>query len=474
MAALQACQSTPAPPAAAPATLGPPPQAVETFDVVWTTIDEHHFDKSHNGVDWIAVREEFRPKVATVRTDEELRELLEAMIARLGQSHFGIIPREVSSPDAAAASSAGTSSSSTVDAPASARVVGPEDDGPPGDLGVSFRLVEGAIVTVAPRPDGPAARAGIEAGWTLLAVNGAAVTPPPIAPADATSTMVRYVAESTAAHRVRIGAGRSATLAFDTPIGRREIELTAVTSGGEFAKFGNLPPLETVVSDRTISTAELQRAAVTGQVPAIGYIAFNIWMIPAAARIDLAVDRHRDAGGLILDLRGNPGGIGAMAMGIGGHFLSEPVSLGKMITPETTLDFRVNPRRVTADGRIVQPFAGPLAILVDPMTASTSEIFAAGLQELGRARVFGETTAGAALPSIAVKLPNGDVLQYAMADFVTPNGNRIEGHGVMPDTPIVLTGEELRRDPDPVLTAAVRWIADEVARIDAARGAPTG
>ena len=162
---------------------------------------------------------------------------------------------------------------------------------------------------------------------------------------------------------------------------------------------------------------------------------------------------------VLLDLRGNPGGLGAMAMGLGGHFLDQPKSLGRMSNREGFIDFLVNPRRATADGRSVKPYAGPLVILVDPLTASTSEIFAAGLQELDRAVVIGQTSAGAALPSVAVRLPNDDVLQYAMADFVTPRGNRIEGHGVVPDVVVPLSAELLRREPDPALAAALRWIA---------------
>src|SRR5207247_2338132 len=126
-----------------------------------------------------------------------------------------------------------------------------------------------------------------------------------------------------------------------------------------------------------------------------------------------AVDALRDADGLILDLRGNPGGVGGMVIGTAGHFLKEPVLLGTMKTRSSSLKFLANPRRVTTAGRRVEPYAGPLALLVDGASMSTSEIFAGGLQAVGRARVFGETTGGAALPSALDRLPNGDVLQHA-------------------------------------------------------------
>ncbi len=421
--------------------------ALETFDTVWSTIEERHFDANHNGVDWDAVRAEFRPAIERVTDEAELRTQLNTMISRLGQSHFGIIPRDLSAEDEA--TSANDDGGAT---------------GAGGDFGIFFRLVGGSIMTVAPRPDGPAARAGLGAGWRITAVQGTPLRMP-ARPTGETegNAMVRYAAETAAAHRIHAAPGERLELTGVDPAGvERTVTITAEAVGGEVVRFGNLPPFETVVRARPIASEEFATAGVGAQpLPAsVGLIAFNIWMLPAAAGLDAAIDRFRGSDGIILDLRGNPGGLGAMAMGIGGHFLNQPKSLGRMTNREGFIDFLVNPRRATADGRLVKPFAGPLAILVDPLSASTSEIFAAGLQELGRAVVIGQTTAGAALPSMATKLPNGDVLQFAVADFVTPEGNRIEGHGVVPDLPVELTPELLAREPDPVLAAALRWIAD--------------
>ncbi len=71
-----------------------------------------------------------------------------------------------------------------------------------------------------------------------------------------------------------------------------------------------------------------------------------------------------------------------------------------MQTRDTPLVFNVNPRLATADGRSVQPFAGPVAILVDELSASATECFAGALQSLGRVRVFGRQTMGQALPAM--------------------------------------------------------------------------
>ena len=83
-----------------------------------------------------------------------------------------------------------------------------------------------------------------------------------------------------------------------------------------------------------------------------------------------------DCSGFIVDLRGNPGGIGGMAMGMAGFFVDKPDQrLGTMYLRDATLNFVINPRPPV--------FTGPLAILVDGNSASTSEIFAEGLKDIG-------------------------------------------------------------------------------------------
>ena len=80
-----------------------------------------------------------------------------------------------------------------------------------------------------------------------------------------------------------------------------------------------------------------------------------------------------------------------------------------------------------------EPFRGPLAVLVDGSSASTSEILAGGLKDIHRARIFGTRTAGAALPSVVSRLPNGDGFQYAIANYISQGGEPLEGIGVIPD-----------------------------------------
>jgi carboxyl-terminal processing protease len=145
-------------------------------------------------------------------------------------------------------------------------------------------------------------------------------------------------------------------------------------------------------------------------------------------------------------------------MGFAGHFMTTRQPLGVLKTRTGEMRLVANPRTVNTAGEAVEPYGGPLALLVDPLTVSTSEIFAAGMQAADRARVFGETTAGQALPAMAVKLPNEDVLMHVVADLTVPGGERVEGAGVVPDERVPLTRAALLAGRDAVLERAIAWI----------------
>jgi carboxyl-terminal processing protease len=230
---------------------------------------------------------------------------------------------------------------------------------------------------------------------------------------------------------------------------KKHVEIERAEPKGKLVSFGNLPPQRLVFESRTLASGA-------------GYIRFNEFLDPVSLmpRFEAALKQFAAAPGIILDLRGNPGGIGIMAMGIAGFFVSKPgLKLGEMKMRETTLKFVIFPRP--------QTYGGPLAILVDAGSASTTEILAQGLQDLGRARIFGTRTAGAALPSDITRLPNGDGFQFAQASYTSDKGRVLEGNGVTPDVEVrqndlhavqdaLLSGHDL------TLEAADKWIAGTV------------
>jgi carboxyl-terminal processing protease len=139
-----------------------------------------------------------------------------------------------------------------------------------------------------------------------------------------------------------------------------------------------------------------------------------------------------------------------MAAGLGGMLTDKEFSFGIMRLRSGRVAFTAYPQ--------AGAYTGPLAVIIDSGSASTSEIFAAGLQETGRAIIVGEQSPGAALPSTFVKLPTGALFQYAIADFQTPQGVLIEGRGVRPDIGVRVTRAGLSQGVDAPLAAASEYL----------------
>lgn len=414
----------------APARLEPG-LAVATFDSAWLIIDRTYYDTLFNGVDWRALRGELRPRAMAAQDIHQLRAVLSDMVGRLHQSHFAIIPREQA--DAEGANDGVTVADQQ------------------GDLGFDLRLLDGQLLATRVDATGPAAMAGVRPGWIVQAIGGRPVQPwLDTLRAHTDPRPLGYRAWAAAHRRLTGNAGSTARITFrDGHDQSHTLSLVRRRAPGQVVKFGNLPPL--------VTRFEASRAQADGS--SAGIIRFNYWMVPIQARIDSAVDAFRKLDGMVIDLRGNGGGVAAMLMGTAGHFLDEQIPFGTMRTRQTVLHFVANPRRVNRQGQRVQPFAGPLAVLIDELSASASEAFAGGMQAIGRARVFGTTSAGAMLPAAMDRLPDGDILYHAFADDVFPNGDRPEGRGVIPDVTVIPTRSDLLAGRDTVLAAALHWIA---------------
>jgi len=394
--------------------------AVASFEDVWQTINDTFYDPSFGGVDWPAVRGELLPRARAARTVEEVRSVTREMIGRLGRSHFELLTDATALPG-------------------------------PATVPVDIRILQAEVVVTRVPLDSPAARAGLNPGQVILEVDG--VPASSWRPAARTSDeRQRDQRHWEAAYRALHGReGTRADLRVREPGGsERRLVVPRDTGSADLLRFGNV----VLRTPRLEVTREATRRGRT-----VGLLAFGLWMTSISESLDRAIDEFREADGLIIDLRGNLGGLMGMVSGLSGHLMAEPVVLGTMRTRAApTLELKVNPRLSTADGRRVAPFAGPVAILVDEQSASTSEIFAGALQGLGRARVFGQRTMGQALPASTRTLPNGDVLLHAVGDFVTPGGRHVEGAGVVPDELVPLSIAALASGRDAMLEAALAWI----------------
>lgn len=385
----------------------------ETFRIVWETVRDRYFDPSFGGLDWDAVGREFKPKAIGASSDESFYDSLQEMVDRLGQSHFQVLPpfwvgtRHLSRRGSADAGLELTESGGQV---------------------LVWRMRETAQKADGLRPG----CALIEADGTKLSSLREQMLSGTEKPREAERLYLDAVGallEGSPGDNVqlRIRCGSAAESKLSLPL--------RVTQKERSERVGFMPSMET----------DFEVKQLAGNIVSIRFNLFVMSLLPRirAAIQQAAVDGAR---GIVFDVRGNPGGIGAMANGLTGYLVKEQKNLGVMKMRGAELKFLAFPQ----DGA----FDGPVAVVIDRNSASTSEIFAAGLQEMGRALVVGERSMGAALPSFIVDLPGGALLQYAVADFVTPKGFRIEGNGVSPDLPVSLSAETLLAGEDAPLEAA--------------------
>jgi len=180
------------------------------------------------------------------------------------------------------------------------------------------------------------------------------------------------------------------------------------------------------------------------------YLAFNAFTFEQVGKIKQAIQSNRDAVGMIIDLRNNPGGMGMLACGIALEFCEKDYSLGTMSGPELNLNFPVLAQS--------DCYQGPLILLVNGFSFSTSEILARGMQVAKEALVVGTQTRGMALPSVFMKLSDGSIFQYPVADFKDSTGRLLEAQGVTPDFLVKYSLDDIKNGHDPQFNKAVELI----------------
>lgn len=387
----------------------------QTFDIVWQTVKDKHFDPNFGGVNWDHVREEYLPRLAAIKSEPELYSLLQQMLGELNESHFAIIP-----PDA---------------------ILDDESRQSLGDIGIDVRPVDGKMTITAVRAGSTGAAAGLKPGFVLVRVGQTPVDQilEKVRSAHRPASVKPLYEVRNVLSRVNGDPGSSVEISYIDEAGaNQDVTVKRELIRDELSQpIGYFPP----------QFVQFESKRLAG---GIGYIRFNVFVPSLMVRIREAIRSMADAPGIIFDLRGNPGGVGQMASGIAGLLTDKSASLGTMQMRSGFQKFAVFPQS--------SPYLGPVVLLIDQLSASTSEVMAAGLQSMGRAVIVGESSAGAALPSIIQRLPTGALFQYAIADFKTPSGKLIEGAGVRPDVEVPLTRSSLLSGHDAQLEAAVSQV----------------
>ena len=420
-------------PAAAQTAAAP----IASYDSAWAALARTYWDTSFIATRWRPAHDSIRAALGADADAASVRAAIRALIAVPRQSHFVLLP------------------ASATPVPANA---GPSDDKRPGTVGLDVRAIGQEVVVWRVAADGAAARSGIRTGDVIRQIDTLPVARMRTTLRDAMpNDPAKADALVTTSVKARLGGsvGDTLLLVLSDRRGRSRAHAVVRTPlSGRLTQFGNLPPI--VVT----ATGARETVRARGKRPrSVALITWSAWFPALSPTLDTLFFANRDADALIIDLRGNPGGVIGMVAGISGHVLDTVVSLGELRSRSGLLRFSSNPRRVDGTGRRTTPFAGPIAIIVDEFSASTTEFFASGMQAIGRARIFGATSAGQALPAAMGRLPNGDVLMHVIADHADARGRRVEGIGVVPDQASPLRIADLRAGRDAALDAARAWIA---------------
>jgi carboxyl-terminal processing protease len=254
-----------------------------------------------------------------------------------------------------------------------------------GGLGIQIDVRGGTIVVVAPLPNTPAERAGVEAGDQIVAVDGAPT---------------QRLNQDEALKTLRGEPGSTVTIQVRRP--------------------GLAQLLSFRIKRETIHNRSVQPGTML--TPSIGIVQLNPVSETSAEELKEEIERLRKAGlrQLVLDLRRNPGGLLDQGVAVSDLFLDP----GQQIV--STRGRAEGMSRAFADSRDQEWQEMPIVVLVDQWSASAAEIIAGALQDNDRAAVVGTPTFGKGLVQSLFRLGNGRALKLTTARWFTPSGRSIQ------------------------------------------------
>ncbi len=271
-------------------------------------------------------------------------------------------------------------------------------------IGAYVAVKDEQIIIIAPIADSPADRAGIRSGDIILEIDGR-------------STSDMSLAEAVLNVRGPKGTTVSLLVLHE---GETEPEL-----------------IEIVRAEIEVPSVQFE------MMEEIAYIKITYFPERTAQELVPVMEsiNQQAAAGIILDLRGNPGGLLGTVVDVAGFFLEEGVVIDVVDNEGEHDASSVKPSEITTDL--------PTVVLVDGYSASGSEVLAGALQDYGRATIAGSRTFGKGSVNILRQLDDGSGLYITNARWLTPHGRLIEGEGLYPDYELELEGED-----------AIQWAID--------------
>ncbi len=333
----------------------------------------------------------------------------------------------------------------------------PPDGARRADYGFHFEFFGGRCLVTAVQPDSDAARE-LQAGDEIVSVDGV------LARRENLAVLQRDVDSLDTGGTIRLSVR-------DTQENTREVALTD-DSGQDVSdpvyrevSFADSSARNAAASEQSLSALVRERWVANGNI--------FIWKMPWFGLDDVQTDsmmqRARKEQALILDLRGNRGGVVGSLQYLTGWFFSDNVLIA-------TPDGRKSMEPIFARGR-KKPFTGELFVLVDSRSASGAELFARVMQIEHRGIVIGDRTAGAVRESRFYIFHDGELappygVAISRADLVMSDGHSLEGAGVTPDVLVNPSAADIAAGRDPVLARAAQLAGLNLSAAEAGKFAP--
>lgn len=392
-------------------------QRADAFDFVWETINRSYLDPSFNGVDWNAVARRYRPKALVALNDQAFWQTLDKMTGELHDAH------------------------TRVESPQRYQEIRDREG---VTLSVLLREENGLIVVERVGMTSEAWLAGLRPGTKMLKIDG--------------------VPALDWWHRAMVNAREGSTPWNRIIFANREFNT---------GKAGESVAVEFEHPDGSRVATRIARNKVAGQphvvtlqlASGIGYLRLPAFDEAISKETLEALEKLQMNRGLIVDLRDNPGGSVRFAQEFASRFVDRRVNVAQVVTRNhkpVTMFFGmvdlVKPEIVLEPGR--KPLLQPLAILINPASASAAELAAAALQGAGRAHLVGETSCGCLQGFLGyANIPGGGGLAYSEFGFAFRDGRRVEGVGLKPDEAVRPSLQDLASGRDPQFETAVAWLS---------------
>jgi carboxyl-terminal processing protease len=293
-------------------------------------------------------------------------------------------------------------------------------------IGAEIGMKNGELQVIAPLPDSPAEKAGIQSRDFILKINDEDSIAMPV---------------EEAVSKIRGPKGSTVTLT----IGR--------TSKPPKKDAHGQPILETKELKIVRDTITVKSAKLTDKGHGIFVIQISSFNDDVAETFVSLENQALEKGatGLIIDLRNDPGGYLERAVQIAGEWMNG--------------DIVVKQRK---QGKIVETFKGegsnrlrsvPTVVLVNEGSASAAEILAGALQDYGIAKIVGAKTFGKGSVQNVIDYPDGSSVKITISEWVTPKDRSIDKGGITPDIEVKMTSEDYNADRDPQLDKAIEILS---------------